>query len=53
MLAEYKIGINLKHNNIAEYKYFMQIFDPISMSHQLHLVLELVKGQNLRAYAQG
>ena len=50
MYYEYYISESLTHPNVVEYKYFVRKYDPSSLVHEFHIIMELMDGPDMEAY---
>ena len=47
MYAEFCIGKDLQHPNLAKYHYFMRQYNPAKKEHVFHIILELINGGDM------
>lgn len=50
MFKEFRIGCELDHPNIVKYHYFLRRQTPSLKQHELHIIMELCEGGNLKEY---
>ena len=50
MYKEFRIGCELDHPNIVNYHYFLRRQTPSLNQHELHIIMELCEGGNLKEY---
>ena len=50
MYSEFCIAKDLVHPNIVEYRYFMKSYDEQSKNHEIHMLIEMMEGDNMDVY---
>ena len=50
MYKEFRIGCELDHPHIVSYHYFLRRQTPSLNQHELHIIMELCEGGNLKEY---
>ena len=53
MLAEFFIGKDLDHPHIVKYNYFIKWYDPVSKTHDFHIIMEYLDGGDIDHFLKG
>ena len=50
MYGEFVIAKDLVHPNIVKYEYFMKQHDEVNQTHEFHILMELMDGEDMDVY---